>query len=202
MRKGEFELPEMTMCPKNQLIQLMNLDSLDIILNLIMWREKYYVEKLMSNMMKKVAEEKKDLFDVWMKEESDLVQNVALSHGERVIFEYGYNLLNGKVKDPHNIQIGANLKGLFEYIFRLFGLEIVNKELALYLVNGIVSTKAASSVEGSIHALVKKLNPYMEKIADSFDVFESYWTPIAANYVGYNSAPNKGEVTPMLRPKL
>ena len=149
----------------------MNLDSLDIILNLIMWREKYYVEKLMSNMMKKVAEEKKDLFDVWMKEESDLVQNVALSHGERVIFEYGYNLLNGKVKDPHNIKIGANLKGLFEYIFRLFGLEIVHKELALYLVNGIVSTKAASSVEGSIHTLVKKLNPYMEKIADSFDVF-------------------------------
>lgn len=59
----------------------MNLDSLDIILNLILWREKYYVEKLMGNMMRKVAEEKKDLFDVWMKEESDLVQNVALSHG-------------------------------------------------------------------------------------------------------------------------
>lgn len=59
----------------------MNLDSLDIILNLILWREKYYVEKLMGNMMRKVAEEKKDLFDVWMKEESDLVQNVALAHG-------------------------------------------------------------------------------------------------------------------------
>ena len=64
------------------------------------------------------------------------------------------------------------MKGLFEYIFRLFGLEIVNKDLALYLVHGIVSTKAASSVEGSIHTLVKKMNPHMEKIIDSFDVFE------------------------------
>ena len=51
----------------------MNLDSMDIIYNLILWREKYYVETLMANMMRKVAEEKKDLFDVWMKEESDLV---------------------------------------------------------------------------------------------------------------------------------
>ena len=51
----------------------MNLDSMDIIYNLILWREKCYVERLMGNMMSKVAEEKKDLFDVWMKEESDLV---------------------------------------------------------------------------------------------------------------------------------
>ncbi len=52
-------------------------------------------------MMTKVMKQGKPLFDVWMKEESDLIQAVAKAHGERIVFTYCHALLRGDLpKDP------------------------------------------------------------------------------------------------------
>ena len=66
LRKGEVELPQMTLCPKRQLPDLLNLNDLNILENLLIWREAHLIEKLTNNMMQKVMKEGRSLFEVWM----------------------------------------------------------------------------------------------------------------------------------------
>ena len=144
LRKGEVTLPELTMCPKRQLPDLMNLDDLTILDNLLIWREAHLIEQLTGNMMKKVMKDGKPLFDVWMKEESDLIQGVAKAHGERIVFSYCLRLLRGQLpKDPRYFREVRTTKTLLEQMFRLYGLEIIRDNVGLYLVNGVISKVAA-----------------------------------------------------------
>ena len=203
LRKGEVELPQMTLCPKRQLPDLLNLNDLNILENLLIWREAHLIEKLTNNMMQKVMKEGRSLFEVWMGEESDLIQAVAKAHGERIVFGYCLKLLKGQLpKDPRYYRSVKTTGKLLDQVFRLYALEIVRNDVGLFLVNGIISKVAAGNLDASINGVIKDIYPQLNDIVESFDVLEQQWCPISANYVGYNDAPNKGEVTPYLRPKL
>ena len=171
--------------------------------NLLIWREAHLIEKLTNNMMQKVMKEGRSLFEVWMGEESDLIQAVAKAHGERIVFGYCLKLLKGQLpKDPRYYRSVKTTGKLLDQVFRLYALEIVRNDVGLFLVNGIISKVAAGNLEASINGVIKQIYPQLNDIVESFDVLEQQWCPISANYVGYNDAPNKGEVTPHLRPKL
>lgn len=88
--------------------------------------------------------EKRPLFDVWMGEESDLIQAVAKAHGERIVFDYCLKLLRGQLpKDPRYYRTVKTTGKLLDMMFRLYALEIVRDNVGMFLINGIISKLAA-----------------------------------------------------------
>jgi len=122
-----------------------------------------------------------------MRETSDTMQNLALAYGERQCLDYCIEQLKG-------IKSNAN-KAVLTKIFRLFGIEIMRRDLSFYMINGAINTAAARSLETSRTSLIKSLAEQALDILDCLNIPKhALYTPIAGNYERYNSVPNFGEV--------
>lgn len=64
-------MPKLTMCPAKQIPGLKSIASLEVLTNLIYHREQALVKSMTKLMSKKIMEQGKQFFDVWMYEVSD-----------------------------------------------------------------------------------------------------------------------------------
>ena len=96
----------------------------------------------------------------------------------------------------------AQLRGFPDEIFnimntlvRLHLMSTVNKYLSWYILRGAVGKKAAVKLGNEIRESFRVLHPHVLKLVNSFGVPEHLLTsPVAQDYVDYNSRPNKGEI--------
>ena len=88
---------------------------------------------------KKIMEEGKQFFDVWMYEVSDEIQSFASAFGERFILE---NALAALTKAS-----SAGLKAVLERCIYLHCVTLVNKNIDWYLRNEVVSVEAAAELD-------------------------------------------------------
>jgi len=80
-------------------------------------------------------------------------------------------------------------------VFRLFGAEIINRELTFYLVQGVISKNALNGLTPTRHALIKDIAERATDLLDCMNIPKhALYAPIAANYLKYNESPNQGEV--------
>lgn len=71
MQKKTHRMPKLTQCPLRQIPALKSVSNLETLTNLIYYREQAEIKIFTGLMKKKVMEEGKPFFDVWMYEVSD-----------------------------------------------------------------------------------------------------------------------------------
>lgn len=84
---------------------------------------------------------------------------------------------------------------MFELIFRVYGLDIISRDLGFYLTEEVIGPIASKNVNAVQNSLIKNLAALAPQIIESMNVpTHALYTPIAGEYVKYNETPHYGEV--------
>ena len=160
-----------------------DLDSCDYLHYLLQKREDLNFIKLGKTMMKAGKE---GMFDTWMYQSSDLVQGSARSFGERLISEQFAAVIE---------KSDASLQPVLTMLYKLYVLDIVERDLAWYMLNGVISQDVAQQVSSTSAALCQEVAPHSLSLIKAFDISEAMISaPIARDWVTYNEVDNQGEV--------
>ena len=133
-----------------------------------------------------MATGKKGLFDTWMYQESDLVQGAARAFGERVVSE----AFAQGIKDADK-----SLQPILAQLYKLYLLNIVEKDLGNFIVLGLLTPEMAAEVAPTVRELCRQLAPQSLALCDAFDIPDYMLSaPIALDWVKFNEGDNHGEV--------
>jgi hypothetical protein len=89
----------------------------------------------------------------------------------------------------------AENKKIMAIVFRVFGSDVIKRDLGFYLKNKAVSTVAARALIETQNELIKVIAQNVDPLIDSLNVpHEQLYVPIALDYERYYSEPNFGEV--------
>jgi acyl-CoA oxidase len=163
-----------------------DIKSIDTLLKLVRLREIYLLKELDKNMRTKLGSGK-GLFDVWMKEESDLIQAMAKAFGERICLEsFLFACANEST---------ISVKAVMSKIAHLFAHTLVSDNLAWFMTVGLVSVETGKHVMPIQHHLIKELLPQAMDIIQGLGVKPwMVFAPIAGNWEKYNESDNRGEL--------
>ena len=131
-------------------------------------------------MQKKLLEQGKPFFDVWMYEVSDEIQSVAQAFGERYMLE-------GALTQLESCQ-DAGVKELLTQAIFLHMLTIVKQNSGWYLINKTISSAAAMKLDDQFNAAVKAFLPHMNTAVEGLGIpkVKHLYGTIARDYVAYN----------------
>ncbi|KAJ1915464.1 hypothetical protein H4219_004315 [Mycoemilia scoparia] len=149
----------------------------------------------LGNQLATKTKQGKTIYQVWMFEESDLIQATSRSFGEYVCMKQFYDLVsslpNGEFKD------------IMELIYQVFGLSILEDNLSYLLTNNYVSPKLGQEIGDYSREQVSKLAPHALKIVEGLGIPEPMLTaPISGDWEGYNEYDNRGEVSKAFKPTI
>lgn len=185
VQMGEYSFGEVKR-NKEEFAQLDDISDIDCLLELIRLRESEVCNELASVTQEKMFNAGKNIYDIWMKENNEGVQEVAFAFGDRVVAELCRKQLSKFPDEIFNVM---------KLLIRIHLMNTVNKQLSWYLVQGVVGKKAALRLGNEIREALEVLHPWALKIVNSFGIPEHLlMSPIAQNYVEFNSRPNQGEV--------
>lgn len=142
----------------------------------------------LSDRMKSKMKDGKSLFEVWMMEESFLVQDAATSFIERMLFEQ----LMKRIEDSDE-----SLKRTLTKICQLFTLGCIQRDIGWYLCNDLISKQHGLDLDQLLAALcgVEGLGEDVLELVDAFGIpDEVISAPIAMDWVAFNESDNQGEV--------
>lgn len=140
----------------------------------------------LANKLNKAKKSGDKLFDTWMFEESDLVQDAALAYGERVVFEATLSAID-KADD--------SLKPVLSRLSNLFAIHCFETNLGSILSAGLISTSKGAEVPEIARRLCKEIAPDALALTQAFGVPEHMLhSPIAGDWVAYNAYDNQGEL--------
>ncbi|KAJ3050285.1 hypothetical protein HK097_008754 [Rhizophlyctis rosea] len=155
------------------------------LINLIKVREIKLLQTLGKNMQTKLKGGK-NLFDVWMREESDGIQGVARAYGERICLE--------KTLEAAESCGDAGVKNILTRLAHLFAHSLVVSDL-FFVTQELISPATARQAIAIQQALVKDLVPDAMRVAEGLGVKEwMIFAPIAKDWVSYNKDDNRGEL--------
>ena len=127
------------------------------------------------------------VFQVWMKEESDLVQAVAAAYGERVV----YNQFAKAVTAPNATPAARRMAPLLA----LYGANAVERDLAWFLAEGVLMPAQARELMAASRALCAVVGADMLGFVEAFGIPEHLvCSPIAGDWEAYNQTDNQGEL--------
>ena len=129
----------------------------------------------------------KDLFQIWMKEESDLIQSVSRSYGESICLEQF-------IINIHSLK-SKKCQEMLTKLAKLFALNSIQKDLAWFMAEGIFAPNSFTKFQVQYDAAVAAVAPIAMDAVAAFDVREEMLNaPIAADWVKYNTYDNQGKV--------
>merc|ERR1719360_217053 len=143
--------------------------------------------KLYTELGSKMAKAgKAGTFDSWMFEESDLIQHAGKAFGERLIADRFALTLDTCDKD---------LKPILAKVYNLYLATIVEKNLAWFVISGLVPSSEISGLKAHSADLCAELGTQSLAICESFGITDTMLSaPIALDWVGFNSYDNQGEL--------
>jgi len=153
------------------------------ILKLLTFREFKMVNALIENMQNGIGNGKQ-LFDVWMKEESDIIQSCSRCYGESIIFREFLNVI--EKSDP-------SIQPILSQLALLYGLKVIQEDLGWFLTNKYLSLEAGKQLGEDVNSVIRKLAPNALHLVDGFGV-SALHAPIASNWEEFNVTDNQGEV--------
>ncbi|KAJ3370566.1 hypothetical protein HDU91_006107, partial [Kappamyces sp. JEL0680] len=157
--------------------------SADIV-ELVKIREAVLLADLGEQMASKIGAGK-HLFDIWMKEESDLIQATAKAYGERVCLEQTMLVAD---KDP-------GVQTVLQKITVLFAYGLVASDLVFYARKAILDGSQVQRVLDIHAALIKEFVPFVGDTVRALGLKEHMiFAPIAKDWKAYNAVDNRGEV--------
>ncbi|KAJ1927399.1 hypothetical protein IWQ60_002949 [Tieghemiomyces parasiticus] len=147
------------------------------------------VAELSGNLQRKMKAGQ-TLFDVWMHEESDLIQALSRAFGELVALEQFVQAVEEQQR--------ASKGGLGEILHAmcyLFGLTLIETDLAWYLSKGYLTPAVGRTVGDRVRQSVAALAPQILHVIDAFGIPEALiGAPLAVDWERYNEYDNRGEV--------
>jgi acyl-CoA oxidase len=160
------------------------------LLRLLKVRESHRLAEL-ALVLKNKKEKGKSIFDVWMYEESDLIQGVAQAYAERLIFEACLEVLE---------TCEVSLKPMLAQLFSLTAIDWLERDLGWYVSEGVISRRLARKVPEFGRELCDQLAPHAIDLIDAFGIPEHMrYAPIAGDWRTYNQTDNLGELHPEMQ---
>ncbi|KAG0356222.1 hypothetical protein BGZ54_000804 [Gamsiella multidivaricata] len=185
LQKGQLDLKHL---PNPKDASNWDITSLETLYKLFQLREAGLFKELATAMQAKMNKGKQ-LFEVWMGEESDTIQAAAKAYGERICFEQTLKVIE---------TVSGGAKAILETLLRLWGLSMVDTYLAWYMTRGLVSQQTALKVPQHVREVVAIVGTNSLAISDILGVDERLiFAPIAGGAGGweiYNEIDNKGEL--------
>jgi acyl-CoA oxidase len=138
--------------------------------------------------LNKSKQKGQDLFDTWMFNASEEVQGLAQAYADRVVIETNLKSLN---------QCDTTLKPILKDLYNLAALELIQRDLAAFITEGILSKSAALKIGDAKTVLCKKIAPHALSLIDAFGIpLHMRHAPIAKDWKKYNTTDNFGELLP------
>jgi len=163
-----------------------NLSNVESCLDLIRWREAVLFEEL-AKAQKRGADAGKSVYDVWMHDISDLIQQTCVAVGERMCAEEQWKEI---------VKADMSTKQVLIVLLHTALLQIVTSQ-PFFTANAAMITPAQSeSATKLLHSNVKALAPRILDITACWGVPDSVYrdTPCASSWEQFNVTDNKGEV--------
>jgi len=160
-----------------------DISNIEFLFHIIGQREKTLLTSLgtkLANKMKKGEQ----LFDIWMTQESDLVQGVSRAYGERIVLEEFIKVLG---------TCDQSLKKVLTELCLLYALKVIEKDLSFFLIQKLLPLD--EKVSDKMRELCASLSKESLSLVDSFAIPEKViCSPISSDWVEYNVSDNQGEV--------
>ncbi|PFG30424.1 acyl-coenzyme A oxidase [Paramicrobacterium agarici] len=145
----------------------------DVQRELLTDRVETMIEKIAAELRPASKMSKKDAADLFNSQQAELIE-AARAHGELLQWE-AFTAGLGAVQD-------ADTRQVLTWLRDLFGLSLIEKHLAWYLMNGRLSSQRAEAVSAYINRLVARLRPYAVQLVDAFGFDEAHLrAPIATD---------------------
>eukprot|EP01135_Chromosphaera_perkinsii_P010511 Nk52_evm21s2152 gene=Nk52_evmTU21s2152 len=156
-----------------------------VLLNLFQQRQKYTLNELAFRMHSK-KQQKKGLFDIWMKEESDTVQRAALAYGECVVMEQFNKVIESA---------DASVKGTLLTLCRLYGLHRIEQDVGFLVGEGLITSSQIRAVAEAKVELCREVGGQAIELIEAFGIPEHMvHSPIAKDWEDYNTRDRQGEI--------
>lgn len=183
LQSGKISLP--TMKRTQAALLNANLADIEVLRDLLVAREVAMIECLQSTLATGMGQGK-SIFQIWMGEASNTIQAVARSYGERIILDACLLSLSHNDARPNRDLLGK--------IYCISTLVVVQRDLAWYVLNDLISKENALKIEGIFAGLVEEIAVVAIDVVQHLGIPDYLIrAPIATNYVKYNEGANKGE---------
>jgi len=137
----------------------MDTETLEGLLEIVRMREIKMCAMLGARMAPTSTKGGKSVFEVWMLEESDLIQAFAKAYGERLCVEEAVNATKA-----------TKVEQVMRVVIELFMLHALNADLAFMMTQGWISTEHGARIQARQSQLVKVLAPVSMKLVASLGV--------------------------------
>ena len=132
----------------------------------------------------------KDIFQIWMKEESDLIQSTARSYGESIC-------LQQFIVNLHALKT-LKSQDMFTKLAILYALNSIQRDLAWFMAEGVFPQGSKSNFYQNFlshyDSAVSAVAPIAMDAVAAFDVCEEMLhAPIATDWIKYNTYDNQGK---------
>lgn len=148
-------------------------------------RENRLLASLAIEMQKaKLAKKRESIFQVWMHEQSDLVQAYARAYADRFVLDQ----LSAAVEEIDWLVL-SQLKELYTLL-------TLDEHIAWYLMEGLLTTRSARKIKQRINKLIQLLAPHTESLLAAFNIPEHMvYAPVARDWQEFNHKDydNRGE---------
>ncbi|KAJ1658655.1 hypothetical protein IWQ61_002143 [Dispira simplex] len=189
VKKGQYRIPTPTQTIHPHQWDVTQLDHL---VDYIKLRLGALVQELDNSMKSKMAQGKK-LFEVWMHEESDLIQALSRTYGELVALEQFAKVLQKLAQSPQGP--ASALYQVLHRICYLYALTLIESDLAWFTYNDYLTLANAKRVPDLVRQTVADLAPQALHIVDGFGIPEQFLgAPIALDWERFNEYDNRGEI--------
>jgi len=171
-----------------------SLTDLAVLLNLFKIREDNLFNSLGAALQGGMANGK-SIFEVWMREQSDLIQAAAHAFGERIVLEQCMKAINS---------CDISISRILIQLTKLYAMCALEDDLGWFLSHQLISPANGIKLGDDIRSLVKDLSPQSINLVTALSGKNlPLHAPIATtgkyDWVKYNETDNKGE---LLKPKL
>jgi len=175
-------LNESIILPNNHITMPLYLDEL---YKIIIKRELYLVKQLAKTM--KNINTNDERYKVWMYQESDTIQAIAETFGERICIELAY-------KEIQKMECIIDKERMNNLLF-IFMNRCINTNLHWYIINDIITIKKASCWDTEYSSFIKQISSELDLWIDILNIPEHLlYAPAANNWEEYNKKDNKGEI--------
>jgi acyl-CoA oxidase len=129
----------------------------------------------------------KDLFQIWMKEESDLIQATSKSYGESICLEQF-------IVNIHALK-SAKTQEMLAKLAVLFASNSIQRDLAWFMAEGVFTPAMYTKFNAHYDSAISAVAPIAMDAVAAFNVREEMLhAPIAADWIKYNTYDNQGEL--------
>jgi len=125
-----FKVPEPKLHAQNQIGTMMDVTQVEVLADLLRFREKTQYHELMKKMAVHGKNGKKT-FQILMREVADQIQDLSMSYGER-------NTIEACLDFIANLKNGEN-KRVMTIAAQIFAIDIIKNDLGFFMARGVIN---------------------------------------------------------------